>query len=108
MNQAMVRPMTGQPMMPIMAARPGMPPQAMAQMQPQAVAAVTAVQGQRGAANYKYGPNVRNPAQVTSVDIFFSLYKFTQPKYAVTTPETLETNFTCGISCKYVIFTSYK
>ena len=65
MSQAMVRPMPGQPtMMPIMAARPGMPPQAMAQMQPQAIAAVSAVQGQRGPANYKYGPNVRNPAQV--------------------------------------------
>lgn len=65
MNQAMVRPIAGQPMMPMLAARPGMPPQAMAQMQPQAVAAVATVQGQRGASNYKYGPNVRNPAQVT-------------------------------------------
>ena len=68
MSQGMVRPMTAQQVMPIMAAaRPGMPPQAMAQMQPQAVAAITAVQGQRGAANYKYGPNVRNPAQVFQV-----------------------------------------
>jgi len=68
MSQGMVRPMAAQQVMPIMAAaRPGMPPQAMAQMQPQAVAAITAVQGQRGATNYKYGPNVRNPAQVLNL-----------------------------------------
>jgi hypothetical protein len=65
MSQAMVRPMSAQPVMPIMAAaRPGLPPQAIAQMQPQAVATMASVQGQRGGANYKYGPNVRNPAQV--------------------------------------------
>lgn len=68
MSQTMVRPMTGQTMVPIMAARPGLPPQAMAQMQPTAVAvAGAALPGQRGSAGYKYGPNVRNPAQVVPV-----------------------------------------
>jgi hypothetical protein len=69
MNQPMIRPMAGQPMMPIMAARPGMPPQAMAQLPPQMAVAVS--QNQRGAAaNYKYGPNVRNQAQVTKTSAF--------------------------------------
>ena len=68
MSQNMVRPMTAQIMVPIMTGRPGMPPQVMAQMQPTAVAfAGTAIPSQRGAAGYKYGPNVRNPAQVVTV-----------------------------------------
>ena len=90
MSQAMVRPMAGQQVMPMMTARPGMPPQAMAQMQPQAMAAITAIQGQRGAANYKYGPNVRNPAQVnlsTPLKIYFRL------KLHFSWSRILETNF---------------
>jgi len=71
MSQTMVRPMTGHTVVPIMTARPGMPPQAMAQtrMQPTAVAvAGAALPDQRGTAGgYKYGPNVRNPAQVVPV-----------------------------------------
>ena len=53
-------------MMPVMTAqRPAMQPQPMAAMQPQAMMANVA---QRGApANYKYAPNVRNPAQVMGI-----------------------------------------
>ncbi len=66
MSQAMSRPMGGaQSMVPIMAAapRPGMPPQAM-QMQAQPLAVIGAPQI-RGATNYKFAHNVRNPAQVS-------------------------------------------
>ncbi len=47
--------------------RPAMQPQPMSQMQPQGMMAAVAAMGgpQRGGpANYKYGPNVHNPAQV--------------------------------------------
>jgi polyadenylate-binding protein len=66
MGQMMPRPMSAQQMMPIMAGpRPAMQP--MSQMQPQAMMAAVAALGapQRGVpANYKYGPNVRNPPQM--------------------------------------------
>jgi len=68
MGQMMPRPMSAQQMLPaVMAAapRPAMQPQPMPQMQPQMMAANVA---QRGApANYKYAPNVRNPAQVMGI-----------------------------------------
>lgn len=61
--QMQMRPMSGQPMMPIMtAARPAMQPgQPMAAM-PQTMMAVAAQQ--RGGNQYKYSPNVRNPPQM--------------------------------------------
>jgi len=52
-----IRPMGGQPVVQMMG-RPGLPPQAMQQMQAQPVAG-----GQR-LPNYKFTPNVRNPGQV--------------------------------------------
>ena len=53
--------------LPVMAGqRPAMQPQPMAAMQPQAMMAANVAQ--RGApANYKYAPNVRNPAQVMGI-----------------------------------------
>lgn len=60
MNQAggnMPRPMSGQQMMPMMQARPGMPPQLQQQMQ-------VAVPGGPRPQNFKYTPGVRNPSQV--------------------------------------------
>ena len=88
MGQMMPRPMSGQQMMPIMAApRSAMQPQPMSQMQPQALMAAVAAMGgapQRGGpANYKYGPNVRNPAQVMGMPQPMVQQQVAQPQPAV-------------------------
>jgi polyadenylate-binding protein len=88
MGQMMPRPMSGQQMMPIMAApRSAMQPQPMSQMQPQAMMAAVAAMGgapQRGGpANYKYGPNVRNPAQVMGMPQPMVQQQVAQPQPAV-------------------------
>jgi polyadenylate-binding protein len=80
--------MSGQQMMPIMAApRSAMQPQPMSQMQPQAMMAAVAAMGgapQRGGpANYKYGPNVRNPAQVMGMPQPMVQQQVAQPQPAV-------------------------
>jgi polyadenylate-binding protein len=59
MNQAggaVPRPMPGQQMIPMMQSRPGMPPQALQQMQ-----------GAPRAQGFKYTPGVRNPSQVMAM-----------------------------------------
>jgi polyadenylate-binding protein len=84
MGQMMPRPMSAQQMMPIMAGpRPAMQP--MSQMQPQAMmAAVAALGPQRGVpANYKYGPNVRNPPQVMGMPQPMVQQQVSQPQPAV-------------------------
>jgi polyadenylate-binding protein len=78
--------MSAQQMMPIMAApRPAMQPQPMSQMQPQAMmaAAMAGVQQRGGPANYKYGPNVRNPAQVMGMPQPMVQQQVSQPQPAV-------------------------
>ena len=79
--------MSAQQMMPIMSApRPAMQPQPMSQMQPQAMMAAVAAMGgpQRGGpANYKYGPNVRNPAQVMGMPQPMVQQQVAQPQPAV-------------------------
>ncbi len=85
MGQMMPRPMSAQQMMPIMAGpRPAMQP--MSQMQPQAMMAAVAALGasQRGVpANYKYGPNVRNPPQVMGMPQPMVQQQVSQPQSAV-------------------------
>ncbi len=80
----MPRPMSAQQMMPIMAGpRPAMQP--MSQMQPQAMMAAVAALGasQRGVpANYKYGPNVRNPPQVMGMPQPMVQQQVSQPQSA--------------------------